>query len=30
VYGLDSGLIKTLSLVEDASAIDPLYRYDNL
>jgi len=30
VYGLDSGLIKTLCLVEDASAIDPVYRYDNL
>lgn len=30
VYGLDSGLIKTLCLVEDDSAIDAVYRYDNL
>ena len=30
VYGLDDGIIKPLSQIEDASEIDPVYRYNNL
>jgi len=30
VYGLDSGILKPLTLVEDASVLDRVYRYDNL
>jgi carbonic anhydrase len=30
VYGLDTGHLKPLCLVEDASVLDPVYRYDNL
>lgn len=30
VYGLDDGQLKPLCLVEDASVLDPVYRYDNL
>ena len=30
VYGLDSGILKPLCLVEDASVLDRVYRYDNL
>jgi carbonic anhydrase len=30
VYGLDTGLIKTLSQVNNASQIEPVYRYANL
>lgn len=30
VYGLDTGHLKPLCLVEDASVLDAVYRYDNL
>ncbi len=30
VYGLETGILKPLMRVEDASAIDKVYRYDNL
>ncbi len=30
VYGLDSGILKPLSRLEDASVLDRVYRYDNL
>ena len=30
VYRLSDGILKPLSQIEDASAIDPVYRYDNL
>ena len=30
VYGINNGIIKPLSQVESAEAIDPVYRYNNL
>lgn len=30
VYGIEDGVIKPLTQVESAEAIDPVYRYDNL
>ncbi|MFZ5443001.1 MAG: carbonate dehydratase [Myxococcota bacterium] len=30
VYGLETGHLKPLCIVEDASVLDPVYRYDNL
>ena len=30
VYGIDNGIIKPLSQIESAEALDPVYRYTNL